>query len=129
MYRLTINVNLMKCNWNICENEVKDGNKFCSVHCKNKFHVTNRRRKIKIMSVEYKGGKCYRCGYNKCVDALEFHHKDPTKKDFALSAGGITHSWETVKNELDKCDIVCSNCHREIHSEQKLAGIVGQTPT
>jgi hypothetical protein len=82
--------------------------------------VVKRRRKIKKMSVEYKGGKCVKCGYCKCIDALEFHHKDPTKKDFGIAKKGFTRSWEKVKEELDKCDLVCSNCHKEIHSELKL---------
>lgn len=80
--------------------------------------VTKRRKKLKIMSVEYKGGKCEKCGYNKCTDALDFHHVDPTQKDFGLSMRGMTRSWEKIKQELDKCILVCSNCHREIHAEQ-----------
>ena len=78
--------------------------------------VMRRRRKVKVMAVEYKGGKCERCGYNRCVDALDFHHRDPLQKDFAIGAKGHCWSWEKVKRELDKCELVCSNCHREIHS-------------
>jgi len=77
--------------------------------------VQRRRLKIKQKAVEYKGGKCCKCGYNKCIDALEFHHKDPLKKDFGIANKGYTRSWEKVKKELDKCDLVCSNCHKEIH--------------
>jgi 5-methylcytosine-specific restriction endonuclease McrA len=68
------------------------------------------------MSVQYKGGKCCICGYDKCYDALEFHHLDPSQKDFGLSSNGHTRSWEKVKEELDKCILVCANCHREIHA-------------
>ena len=84
-------------------------------------HVSNRRRKIKIMAVEYKGGKCVHnnCGYNKCISALEFHHLDPNEKDFSLAYKGNCVSWEKVKNELDKCILVCANCHREIHEEMR----------
>lgn len=74
-----------------------------------------RRKKIKEMAIEYKGGKCICCGYNKYVGALEFHHLDPKEKDFSISAKGITRSWVKVKEELDKCILVCSVCHREIH--------------
>jgi len=77
--------------------------------------VTKRRRKLKEMAVEYKGGKCLLCGYNKCIGALEFHHKDPEEKDFGFSHAGTTKSWERLKVELDKCICVCANCHREIH--------------
>lgn len=77
--------------------------------------VTKRRRKIKILGVKYKGGCCVRCGYNKCIDALDFHHlKD---KKFNISKDGHTRSWEKTKEELDKCILLCANCHREEHSE------------
>ena len=79
-------------------------------------HVSNRRRKIKEMSIEYKGGKCFICGYDKCNGALEFHHLNPSEKDFAISRKGVTRSWDRVKEELDKCICVCANCHREIHN-------------
>lgn len=78
--------------------------------------VKKRRDKVKIMSIEYMGSKCECCGYDKCNSALEFHHKDPNKKDFGISSKGYTRSWEKVKEELDKCIMVCSNCHREIHA-------------
>lgn len=77
--------------------------------------VQRRRLKIKLMAVEYKGGKCNKCGYDKCIDVLEFHHKDSTQKDFAISSKGITRSWGKIKIELDKCDLLCANCHRELH--------------
>lgn len=79
--------------------------------------VLKRRLKIKEKSVEYKGGQCERCGYNKYIGALEFHHLDPKEKDITISKSGHCSSWEKVKNELDKCILVCSNCHREIHEE------------
>ena len=82
---------------------------------KNKNSVSQRRKKIKKMSVDYKGGKCIICGYNRCLGALEFHHLNPNEKDFGISASGTTKSWEKIKSELDKCICVCSNCHREIY--------------
>ena len=75
------------------------------------------RIKVKNKLVEYKGGKCEKCGYNRCIDALEFHHKDPNQKDFSI--GGKSWSFEKLKNEVDKCILVCANCHREIHSKIK----------
>lgn len=74
-----------------------------------------RRRKIKEKAIEYKGGSCVKCGYNKCNSALEFHHSEPNEKDFSIGKKGYCTSWEKVKKELDKCILVCSNCHREIH--------------
>ena len=68
------------------------------------------------MAIEYGGGKCMLCDYNRCSDALEFHHKNSSKKEFSVSQSGLTRSWERVKNEIDKCVLVCANCHRELHN-------------
>ena len=76
--------------------------------------VIRRRHKVKQMAVEYKGGECVKCGYKKCIIALEFHHLDPEKKDFAPSSN-MNMSWDKIKEELDKCILLCSNCHRELH--------------
>jgi len=75
--------------------------------------VAKRRRKIKTLAIEYKGGKCEICGYKKYQGALDLHHKDPKKKDFGIADKGYTRSWEKIKAELDKCVLVCANCHRE----------------
>jgi len=75
------------------------------------------RQRAKIKLVEYKGGECNKCGYNKCIDALEFHHLNPEEKDFGIS--GKSWSFERLKKEVDKCLLVCSNCHKEIHFKLK----------
>lgn len=83
--------------------------------------VTKRRRKVKSMLVEYKGGKCEICGYNKCNRGLEFHHKDPSEKDFGIADKGLTRNIDILKKEVDKCILVCRNCHAEMHdTEQEL---------
>lgn len=84
--------------------------------------VTRRRKKLKLMALEYKGDICSKCGYNKCNSALEFHHLDPNEKEFSLGEKGHTMSWNKLKIELDKCILVCSNCHREIHSTEFSSG-------
>lgn len=81
--------------------------------------VTRRRKRLKELSIEYKGGKCEICGYDKCVEALEFHHLDPNEKEFNISIANVK-SWENIKKELDKCILVCANCHREIHYKEKI---------
>lgn len=78
--------------------------------------VTKRRRALKAMAIVYKGGKCEFCGYNKSAAAMDFHHRDPSQKDFSIGAKGITRSFESMKAELDKCLLLCSNCHREEHA-------------
>lgn len=75
----------------------------------------SRRRKIKEELVELKGGKCQICGYKKCLRSFQFHHLDPSKKDFTISANLKRINREKVIKELDKCILVCSNCHGEIH--------------
>ena len=58
------------------------------------------------------GAKCQICGYDKCVAALEFHHRNPAEKDPQWRRGW---SLDRLRNELNKCDILCANCHREVH--------------
>lgn len=91
-------------------------NKFYCVEC-NKKSVTNRRKNNKKLLVEYKGGKCEICGYDKCIEALEFHHIEKSEKDFSIGELGYKNI-EELKKEADKCLLVCANCHREIHSKQ-----------
>lgn len=82
--------------------------------------VNQRRFALKIRAVEYKGGRCSRCGYDRCLPAIHFHHRDPTQKDFSLG-GRHTISWIRIKEELDKCEILCSNCHTEVHEKIRLS--------
>lgn len=105
------------CEWHLCEKELTGlQRKFCSKSCKTKLYVTNYRKKQKRAAVEYKGGKCQLCGYDKCVEALQFHHLDPNEKDFGIGGKGETRKWETIKTELDKCICLCANCHAEVHA-------------
>jgi DNA-binding CsgD family transcriptional regulator len=71
------------------------------------------RQRVKLKLIKYKGGKCEKCGYDKCNQALQFHHKNPKEKDFTVS--GKSYSFEKMKNEVDKCMILCANCHIEEH--------------
>lgn len=79
--------------------------------------MSNRQRfGVKEKAIEYKGGKCERCGYNRCIRALVFHHLDATKKSFGIS-GNHGRKWEMLIKELDKCILLCSNCHMEEHDK------------
>ena len=84
-----------------------------------KIAVAKRRKKVRQMLVEYKGGKCEICGYCQCIDALDMHHKNSSTKEFGISSSGLTRSWEKNKTEADKCILLCANCHREIHAGYK----------
>jgi 5-methylcytosine-specific restriction endonuclease McrA len=77
--------------------------------------TNNRRRRLKKPLVERKGGKCQFCGYSKYIGALDFHHLDPSKKNFKLSMEELYRSWDITTKEIDKCILVCANCHRELH--------------
>jgi hypothetical protein len=76
------------------------------------------RQKLKQVAIAYKGGACKNCGYSKCIGALHFHHRDPKQKDFtiAVASHNSTLTLEDIKQELDKCILVCANCHGELHS-------------
>lgn len=62
---------------------------------------------------EIRGGKCIRCGYDRCIKALEFHHIDPSKKDFTISNDHFR--LQEAVEETKKCILICSNCHKELH--------------
>lgn len=81
----------------------------------NVHHKTQLRRAMKQQAVKLKGGKCSVCGYNKNINALSFHHLDPTQKEFQISNGEI-RSWDKYLIELEKCVLVCLNCHAEMHN-------------
>ena len=82
--------------------------------------VQKRRKKVRKLAIEYKGGRCQICGYHRCHEALEFHHLEPDQKDFSISENGYARSWAKVRTEIDKCLLVCANCHRELHATQLL---------
>ena len=116
---------------------------FCSIPCRNSFYSNDkhpswkggkrdrvkdhavsklRTQKNKEKAVSLLGGKCSKCNYDKCVAALDFHHIDPTTKDDSLK-NLMRGSWKKIKTELEKCILLCANCHREHHwSENKNNG-------
>ena len=75
-----------------------------------------RRYLAKLAAVEYLGGKCQRCGWKGLLPAYEFHHRDPSNKDFNI--GNVANrKWEVILQELEKCELLCANCHRIEHSK------------
>jgi Homeodomain-like domain len=73
--------------------------------------VAERRRKVKRILVEEAGGACTICGFAEHPAALEFHHVDPSQKSFELSIRGVTRSIDVLREEAEKCVLLCSNCH------------------
>ena len=76
--------------------------------------ATRRGRKQRM--VDYKGGACVLCGYSKCLRAMDFHHLDPSTKRSNI-APSHNRSWEALRLELDKCMLICSNCHYELEAD------------
>jgi hypothetical protein len=83
---------------------------------KNKEDINKRkaagRKEKKAEAVKYLGGRCQCCGFNKCLSALQFHHRNPVEKE---------GTWRLLpakkrKEELDKCDLLCANCHFGYHN-------------
>lgn len=79
--------------------------------------IAEHRRKIKRKGIAYLGGSCSRCGYDKSLYGLSFHHLDPSIKTLQISSGR-TRSWDNIKTELDKCILLCLNCHGEFHGNE-----------
>lgn len=79
----------------------------------------SRMVKFKLKCLDYLTHECTICGYNKCIAALDFHHKDPTQKDVLISRFKFYTFDDRVKKELDKCIVLCANCHRELHYSRK----------
>lgn len=79
-------------------------------------HVARRRRKIKRLLVEEAGGKCLLCGYDRHLEALQFHHLEPGEKLFHLGQGGQSRSLTRCRAEAKKCVLLCANCHAEVEA-------------
>ena len=78
-------------------------------------NVKNSRQRLKTRLLFVMGEKCAICGYHKCNTALEFHHLDPVEKEFTLGAN-TNISTEKALEEMQKCVLLCANCHRELHA-------------
>ena len=112
----------MKCI--ICDSKLQGNQrKYCSNACKQKGHYINsngydtqmkRGYRRKLDAINSLGGGCKMCGYNKNISALEFHHIESKDKDFHFGSTNTTNI-DKIRLELNKCILVCANCHREIH--------------
>ena len=73
-----------------------------------------RWRDRKKKAVDLFGGECTVCGYNKNIAAFDFHHLDPSEKEYNWNTLKC-RPWNEVIAELKKCTLLCKNCHSEIH--------------
>jgi 5-methylcytosine-specific restriction endonuclease McrA len=76
--------------------------------------VSRWRRRVKLRWIEEAGGACRLCGYSRYQGALQFHHIDPTQKEFVISRHGVTRSFAEARREAAKCVLLCANCHAEV---------------
>ena len=81
--------------------------------CHDRRRVEQQRR-LKLRAIRHKGGRCQRCGYDRCPAALQFHHRDPSVKDPDWSSFR-SYRWARLVEEIEKCDLLCANCHAEVH--------------
>ena len=79
-------------------------------------YVKESRTRNKLRGLELLGGKCAVCGYDKCAQALEFHHIDPKEKSFSISTN-LNKAWKLLEIEFSKCVLLCANCHREVEAK------------
>lgn len=91
---------------------MREGRVWRCYQCRNTQKRESRQRK-KLKLVEEAGGRCVLCGYNACMRALDFHHRDPEIKEFTVSQK-MKWSVERLRDEVSKCVLLCKNCHCEV---------------
>ena len=80
--------------------------------------VINCRKRRKTNLLEVLGGKCIICGFDEFPEALEFHHVNPKQKSFGIgSSHAVTKSLDAQLEEMKKCVLLCSNCHKGVHAQ------------
>lgn len=88
-------------------------------YCKScdSIRVKQKQRELKQRCINYKGGQCQVCGYSACLAAMEFHHRNRQEKDLQISQDrrNTKEAFNELKAEMDKCDLLCCRCHRELH--------------
>ena len=100
--------------------------RFCSQNCKNRDtnnrhqnYVAQQRRGLrrKLAAMESRGMRCALCGYGRNSAALTWHHRAPEKKGFDLDLRSFSNRSESdLALEIAKCDLLCANCHAEVHN-------------
>lgn len=86
--------------------------------------MLRRKRRVRRALVEAAGGRCAVCGYDRCIQNLHFHHVDPARKCLELgSHQGV--SLARFLEELEKCLLLCANCHGEVEAQLLLSPRAG----
>lgn len=111
-----------------CKKEEKTIINFCGIECKKKYESKVSKKQYeknklkftirKLYLIKLKGGKCKLCGYNDNISCLLFHHK--FDKSFSLDSSKlIIKPWDDILKEAEKCDLLCHNCHNELHNPER----------
>jgi hypothetical protein len=82
---------------------------------RDRVHRANTQKKTR--EIKLRSG-CLHCGFNSHHAALEFHHRDPKTKKFRLGESR-NYSWKKVLEEIEKCDVLCSNCHAILEHDKR----------
>jgi hypothetical protein len=103
--------------------------RFCSKACSDVgWNVQQQRRQynyqLKRPFIELAGGKCMRCGYAEFQSGLDFHHIDGRLKEYAPQTIIKSADYDRVYAELDKCALLCRNCHSSFHAGEWFASFV-----
>jgi hypothetical protein len=100
----------------------KENKEKCNIY--NKRHYQKNKEKIKkqylnnkLILNNLKINGCSMCGYDKCLSALDFHHIELKLKKFNITTNAMVRKYDILINELNKCVLLCSNCHRELHEK------------
>ena len=78
-------------------------------------YVSNIQVERKVILSRLKINGCAIRGYDKCTQALDFHHVNPEDKKFLINMRNLARYDDKIAKELNKCILLCANCHREIH--------------
>lgn len=107
--------------WNIIEREILKCDLLCH-NCHREIHMSemlnNHHQNKKILLEAIQKFQCEKCGYNKCLNALDFHHKDETLKHFDMgryTTDNAVGNISLLVEEMNKCDVLCVNCHKDKH--------------
>jgi hypothetical protein len=109
--------------WSKIFNEIEKCDLVCK-NCHEEIHYNENIQKEsstknnKRIFLDIKGGQCEICGYDKCPSSLVFHHLEPTKKEFRMAEVKYIKDIEIIINELNKCQLLCQNCHQETHIDK-----------
>lgn len=111
----------------VCGVDLLKGENWYSSHAKTGKRLCNicdveqkrkARKEKKEKAVAYKGGKCFHCGGVFHTNVYDFHHINPENKKYKPAVLMTRVKWEDIKEELDKCILLCANCHRIEHIKE-----------